>query len=211
MNEDDLVERQIEWLRDKLDVDERDLEIEAHYNHYGDRGVVDLVGRDTSGRLGRDREVYLFEMKSDAAVEQVTGANEILRQFNRMREYFFKDESRVQAELVNFELCFLPTETALNHFVENVDLYLEATKGARFNPGMTQTESRVVVRDPRADSGAPLRPTRRDGTTDWTAALVNASQMQTDALQRLEAALARAGIEPEPRGDFEFGETLAAE
>jgi hypothetical protein len=212
MKEDDLVRRQIQWLQSIAHINQEDLEIEieAHYNHYGDRGVVDLVGRDTSGRLGRDQEVYLFEMKSDAAVKQATGANEILRQFNRMREYFFKDESRRQAEMVNFELVFTPTERALDHFIENVDLYLSATNADRFNPAMFQTKSRVVVRDPRAESAVPMRPVARDNGVDWSSALVSASEMETDALNRLERALARAGLSPETRGDYEFGQTLDA-
>jgi hypothetical protein len=99
----------------------------------------------------------------------------------------------------------------MNHLVENVELYLETMDGSRFNPGMTRTESRVVVRDPRAESAAPLRPVRRDGSANWTAALVTASHIETDALNRLEKALAAAGVEPDPRGNFEFGQTLATD
>lgn len=128
MGEDELANALIESFRD--DNHKVDIEVEAHYNHYGDRGVADLFVRDrhkTSDGSWPVVSEQVYELKSDVAIESVTGANEIIRQFNRMRRYFFKDEDRHKKgadwSQTTFELCFLPTETALLHVWDNREQY----------------------------------------------------------------------------------------
>ncbi|MFP9062541.1 hypothetical protein ACLI4R_18745, partial [Natrialbaceae archaeon A-chndr2] len=99
---------------------------EAHYNHYGDRGVVDLYIEQSTTYGGK--EGIVLELKSEAAVRESTGANEIIRQFNRMREYFFKGSSHDPPESIIFELCFVPTEYNIRHIYENLDLYYSSVE-----------------------------------------------------------------------------------
>ncbi len=97
--------------------------IEAHYNHYGNRGVADLYV-DTSGWQG-----HVYELKSQSAVEEATGANKILRQFNKMRKYFFEgSDHSVPSSEVKFELCFTPTERNAKHLIENAEMYASAVE-----------------------------------------------------------------------------------
>jgi len=101
---------------------------EVPYNHYGDRGVVDLVHRFGEGS-GRD-ELHVFELKSEYAVEQATGANEILRQFNRHRRYFFdgSDYTRSDYFSVRFELAFTATQSNFEHVRGNWNQYETAVE-----------------------------------------------------------------------------------
>ncbi|RJT05234.1 hypothetical protein [Halococcus sp. IIIV-5B] len=102
---------------------ERDVETklypEEHYNHYGDRGVVDLY--QTTGRSSG----HLYEVKSESAVRHATGANEIVRQFNRMRGHFYPGTDHPVPDEVHFELCFLPTALTARHLVENAEMYAQ--------------------------------------------------------------------------------------
>lgn len=104
---------------------EYEFEPEAHYNYYGDRGVADLhVRRKETESYGRpyiNDDVY--EVKSAAAVEAATGANEIIRQFNKMRRYFYKDESRYKPSTTSFELVFIVEKETVKHVAENITLY----------------------------------------------------------------------------------------
>ena len=98
---------------------------EAHYNHYGDRGAVDLhtrlVGeREDGSKRTRD---HVFEVKADAAIREATGANEIIRQWNHQRKYFYKDESTCVPDEATFQLVFLPSKLSVNHLVENHEMY----------------------------------------------------------------------------------------
>ena len=109
---------------------EVEVEPEAHYNHYGNRGVADLFVR--SKEEGGNNEVYysdgVYEIKSEAAVRSSTGANEIIRQFNKMRKYFYKDDSRSLPDDCHFELTFIPTEITVQHMVDNLSLYQSSQK-----------------------------------------------------------------------------------
>lgn len=128
MNEDELTNALIKHHkrseRDALSRGERDVETklypEAHYNHYGDRGVVDLycVTGASSG--------HCYEVKSESAVRHATGANEIIRQFNRMRQHFYPGSDHAVPREVRFELCFTPTARNLRHLVENADMYAQS-------------------------------------------------------------------------------------
>jgi len=104
---------------------ELNISLEASYNHYGNRGFVDLYAEQqypngyTNG--------YVFELKSESAVKQATGANEIIRQFNKMREYFFQGGSYSVPNKLNFELCFTPTEYNIRHICKNINMYQTST------------------------------------------------------------------------------------
>lgn len=99
------------------------VEPESHYNYFGTRGVADLF-------VEIDNHAHLFELKGDAAINEVTGANEIVRQFNQMREYYFRDDTKKQRyTLVSFRLYFLPSETVLEHLRDNLTVY-ESLSGA---------------------------------------------------------------------------------
>jgi len=96
-------------------------EPEAHYNYYGSRGVADLLIEETYGQNHTDYTVC--EFKSAAALDHVTGANEIIRQFNRMRQYFFKDDDRDCGAYHDFVLSFTPAPDTLAHLSKNAAAY----------------------------------------------------------------------------------------
>jgi len=112
--------------------DTTDWEPEVHYNHYGDRGVVDLIQTDT---YEREKTLRVYELKCEPAIENSTGANEILRQFNRHRTYFFKgsDYKATDYSSVTFELTFAATQACYEHVRDNWAQYkhISANKGAR--------------------------------------------------------------------------------
>ncbi|TKX35135.1 hypothetical protein EXE51_15790 [Halorubrum sp. CGM5_25_10-8B] len=103
---------------------------EAHYNHYGDRGAVDLHTRLVGQREDGSERIrdYIFEVKADAAIREATGANEIIRQWNHQRKYFYKDESKRIPDEASFQLVFLPSRLSVQHLVENHEMY-EAAQG----------------------------------------------------------------------------------
>lgn len=93
------------------------VEPESHYNYFGTRGVADLF-------VETNNHAHVFELKSGAAITEATGANEIVRQFNQMREYYFRDESKKQRyNLVSFRLYFLPSENVIEHLQDNLTVY----------------------------------------------------------------------------------------
>ena len=96
---------------------------EVHYNHYGTRGVVDLV--EVIQWSGPGCDPSAIELKSDAAIDQSTGANEILRQFNKQISYFSKGvaDNRVPTNGLHHKLVFEATEKTITHVVENISLY----------------------------------------------------------------------------------------
>ncbi|WP_136350896.1 hypothetical protein [Natronorubrum bangense] len=105
---------------------------EAHYSHYGNRGVADLyVYVDPPMRAPSRGDVY--EIKSEAAVRQATGPNEIVRQFNRMREFFFEGSSHTPPGEVAFELCFIATEKNIRHIADYADIYSYAVSNKLTN------------------------------------------------------------------------------
>lgn len=118
-NEDRVVESLIEFHKNQ----DSDAEInpEQHYNHYGDRGIVDLF---VDGDVNDLPQQWLYEAKSESAVRSATGANEIIRQFNRMRDFFFKG-SEYEPEFVHYKLVFIPTQYNIRHLITNNSLYQE--------------------------------------------------------------------------------------
>lgn len=136
--EDDLTEGLIKTYQDRDFIEI--IEPEAHYDHYGHRGFPDLfaVFRRPADELV---EYHLIEVKSDHAIKAATGANDIIRQFNQMRRYFFKDDDRpvfpfrpeYEVVLV-FELAFILSEYSVLHFWDNKELYKEAITADYPNP-----------------------------------------------------------------------------
>jgi len=133
--EDEMVNRLIESARDREKAEEN-LEVEchpeAHFNHYGDRGVVDLLVRNRvlEDEYGRTKHIQdnIYEVKSEAAISAATGANEIIRQWNKARRFFYKDEDRRIADFANFKLLFIASPETIRHVVENVDMYSSSEK-----------------------------------------------------------------------------------
>jgi len=116
---------------------------EVPYNHYGDRGVVDLVHRFDTGP-GRD-QLTVFELKSEYAVEQAGGASEILRQFNRHRRYFFDGSDYTRSDYfgVRFELAFTATQSNHEHVRENWEQYQTVLES-----GLLGESTAVTLRSP---------------------------------------------------------------
>ncbi|WP_256402638.1 hypothetical protein [Halorubrum salinum] len=127
---------------------------EAHYNHYGNRGVADLY-IETKSELG-DGSCFVYEIKSESAIRGSTGANEIIRQFNKMREYFFKDESYEPYHHTTFELCFTPTEYNLNHIYDNLSIYQSNVEQDISDLSVERTNTIVTTRIPDPENITPI-------------------------------------------------------
>lgn len=128
---------------------------EAHYNHYGDRGAVDLFTRMKGVENDRVyRKDRIYEVKSDYAVRQATGANEIIRQFNKHRKYFYEGSDTKEPNEANFELIFIPSETTVKHVLENAELYAAAEQ-QNFNDHDFWSE-RIFFRSPGTDDYTPF-------------------------------------------------------
>jgi len=122
---------------------------EEHYNHYGDRGVVDLfVSED-------EWQDHLYELKSEHAVREATGANEIIRQFKRMRKFFYKGTHHTSARDVAFELCFTPSELTFRHLAENADMYASVVQQGDSDL-MSDVSSQVNVRPADPENIRPV-------------------------------------------------------
>ncbi len=102
---------------------------EMHYSHYGNNGSVDLFaqGAHLDEDLPESYETYVLEMKSAGAIHYATGANEIIQQFNKMREYFFagidSDDLGPISDHVKFELAFTPSKECIEHVLDYEEMY----------------------------------------------------------------------------------------
>jgi len=105
-------------LVDNWESDGRDVNVtyESHYNHYGNRGYVDLV-------LQEEVRVTLYEVKSRSAVENATGANEIIRQATKHANYYF--ESNPCDGVKRLTLAFEAHPNVWDHLVEHLPMYRE--------------------------------------------------------------------------------------
>lgn len=105
-------------------LDSQNCDLEVHYNYYGDRGVVDLVITDPAPSGGRG-SLTVYELKSKSSIENSTGANEIIRQFNRHRKYFFEGSEYEETDYwdVSYILGFYASDFAIEHIYENAKLY----------------------------------------------------------------------------------------
>lgn len=164
MKEDDLVNALIKSRRANFGENVK-LHVEPHYNYYGDRGIADLYERRTDDNAyGRTRRGFLYEIKGDAAIESATGANEIIRQFNRMTTYFFKDESwNPPEQLIVFRLLFLPTQTAVEHLSSNQAMYKEVMNKTPDFESRAKLNTKVEIGIQHPESNFPLRLFRSGG------------------------------------------------
>lgn len=96
------------------------IEPEANYNYYGTRGYVDLYTRSVLRNKIQD---HLYEIKGRA-----DKANEISRQFQKMVNYFYRDQDRQKPDRVRYELCFISTPHNFNHVKENAAIYQQLYK-----------------------------------------------------------------------------------
>ena len=169
--EDELTQMAIEYHQDAAArTPEEEIVVptpECPYDHYGNRGVVDLHLRRElvqDGERTIPHHDYVYEMKSDAAVREATGANEILRQFNRARQYFYRDDSRSAPLDVHFELLFDITPTTVRHIQQNYQLYHAVNEGDLATaPGADTIQAQVVCRGP--EHGIPVLITNHDHGT----------------------------------------------
>ena len=137
---------------------------EVNYNDYGTRGVVDLVV------VKHEREVSnirVIEVKSDYAVKNATGANEIIRQFNRHIDSFFagSDFNKRDYWDVTYELCFYATDRTLQHIFDHSGMY-ESTE---MEGGLGESTAHVTLRHPDVHSVAnPLHELEFNGDEDYS-------------------------------------------
>jgi hypothetical protein len=111
--EDKLAKAELEWY------DESRLEVP--YNNYGTRGVVDFVGIE---HVDGWRYITATEFKSESAVRNATGANEIIRQFTRQVENFASHKGYGRPnDHITHVLAFYATQEVVNHITENLELY----------------------------------------------------------------------------------------
>lgn len=129
---------------------------ECHYNHYGQRGVVDLVVEYHYEHSDLP-EIGIYEVKSDYAIDSVTGANEIIRQFNRHQEAFFAGTDYVEGHYYgpHFHLAFNATDKALAHIRANESMYRSAEQNG------DSGEKTASVRLFDIDSGAVGHPLQK--------------------------------------------------
>jgi len=124
MREDDLAGPVVTHFRAAHD--EVTVALEEPYDHYGNRGQLDVYVRSHD----TPRVDHLIELKADAAVRRATGANEVLRQFRRAERYFYRgSDHAVRRRLgrtepgVRLLLLFAPTATCVEHVAEHASLY----------------------------------------------------------------------------------------
>jgi len=124
MREDDLAGPVVTHFRAAHD--EVTVALEEPYDHYGNRGQVDVYVRTRDG----PRVDHLIELKADAAVRRATGANEVVRQFRRMEGYFYRGSDHgLRRRLgrtepgVRLLLLFAPTVACVEHVADHASLY----------------------------------------------------------------------------------------
>ncbi|RLM54098.1 hypothetical protein DVK02_11785 [Halobellus sp. Atlit-31R] len=124
MREDELATALVEHFEAAFD--DAAVRLEEPYDHYGNRGVVDVYARTSPP----ERVSYLAELKADPAVRMAAGANEILRQYRRMERYFYADDAHDLRTRLGRDgpglyllLLFAPTVRCVEHVVQNRRLY----------------------------------------------------------------------------------------
>jgi hypothetical protein len=117
MKEDDV----LMGLLEQTETQYKEVELEQRYNDYGDRGAVDVVITDSAKKAA-----WVIEIKSDAAIESVTGANEIIRQFKKHKDCFFDGADKdynARRNRRNYQLIFAATDACWQHLEQNRSLY----------------------------------------------------------------------------------------
>jgi len=131
---------------------------EAHYNHYGNRGVADLHVRKTlkKGNMTSLQD-SLYEIKGASAISNSTGANQIIRQFNRMRNFFYKDESLAHPDRVHCELTFTLEPECVEHIIENYEMYQSVHQTDEISTQTIDASAQLVLfREPGVDEPAHI-------------------------------------------------------
>lgn len=194
MKEDEFVSAWIQHLQqseDKDTFDRYDVYPEARYDHYGNRGSVDLHSIEyltSNNPSGFVASTSVFEVKSTTAIQEATGANEILRQYNKMCKYFYQDESNLpEYNLKNptFELVFLPTNSVIKHVYENRHIYINASdpevEGINTN---TQAMTIITFRIPDSENITPVHINFKP-IDDWESILSHAEVSNEKIYERM--------------------------
>jgi len=126
--------------------DRVELFYEKHYNHYGSRGFADLYTQSFEGAWRADK---VYEVKGDAAIRNATGANEIVRQFNRMCKYFYAGVEHSYpprgSVTPSAELTFIASELAFEHINDNYEIY-KSLQGRTIDAAVGTVECGVTIR-----------------------------------------------------------------
>lgn len=137
--------------------DEQIFEPEAHYNHYGTRGVADLFIKEIEIVDGTKYEYdNLVEVKSGFSVSQATGANEIVRQFNKMRRNFYLDEDRDEPDAIKMELAFTIEPETVKHVADNLNIYTSVVENDVYTPTKAEECREVVAFRSTDNDEAPI-------------------------------------------------------
>lgn len=140
--EDEIAMSLVEHWRENVDPSMQfDVTYEAHYNHYGNRGYVDIV-------VERESTVTLIEVKSASAVRNATGANEIIRQATKHATYYFEDHPTNSTK--KLELVFEAHPDVWEHIKSNFDMYRE------FVGSVNDVNVKIRIRHP--DEPGQLNP-----------------------------------------------------
>lgn len=115
-----LIKRQKDKINVELEI--TDIKTEQHYNHYGDRGVIDLVVIRDPRDKKKKGSVSCIEVKS-----HLDSADEIIRQINRSKEYFPRDKDNIcYFRIVRFFLAVLANEHNYKHMEKYSQQYLNS-------------------------------------------------------------------------------------
>lgn len=168
--------------------------LEEPYDHYGNRGQVDVYVRTRD----KPRVDHLIELKADAAVRRATGANEVLRQFRRMEEYFYRGSDHgVRRRLgrtepgVRLLLLFAPTVACVEHVAEHASLYESVEPATRVEGVDADRRVAFLVGLGAAQTGE-LRFLSVNGPAGFDSEPFRAA---VPAESRLQTALERAAFE----------------
>ena len=121
MDESEMTNEYLERERDRRGVFEAF--VEEPYNHYGQRGQVDLY-------LDQYYLHTVVEFKSEYAAKKSTGANEIIRQFNKARKSFFAGTNHTpdEQDSIVFKLIFENTDYKIKHVSDNGEMYVRVVE-----------------------------------------------------------------------------------
>jgi len=152
--EDDMAMKLAEMAESDL-YDRINADYEKHYNHYGSRGVADLYVQQFEDDWRRDT---VYEIKADPAIRAATGANEIIRQFNRMCKYFYAGIEEAYpprgSTTPSAELTFVASELSFEHLKDNFSIY-ESIHGESVDAAVGSVETGVAIRSP-GDETSPF-------------------------------------------------------
>lgn len=157
-------------------------EPEAHYDHFGNRGAADLY-LTIDNRYGFGKKTgIVYEMKSECAVQEATGANEIIRQYNRMRQYFFQDENRPVPAFCSFRLCFIISENTVAHVCENFEMYMATNNSNLARPKSNRDTEHVLFRLPGGEHWGPvaLMGNKVKSPSDWKSKTSTIAESNSD-------------------------------